>query len=41
MAGNDGNDSKNSGCMATDKHDSAGHDPDVQVLLVYLPILRM
>ena len=31
MAGNDGNDSKNSGCMATDKHDSAGHDPDVQV----------
>lgn len=24
MAGNDGNDSKNSGCMATDKHDSAG-----------------
>lgn len=31
MAGNDGNDSKNSGCMATDKHDSAGRDPDVQV----------
>mgnify|MGYP000691898336 CR=1 FL=1 len=31
MAGNDGNDSKNSGCMATGKHDSAGHDPDVQV----------
>lgn len=26
MAGNDGNDSKNSGCMATGKHDSAGHD---------------
>ena len=31
MAENDGNDSKNSGCMATGKHDSAGHDPDVQV----------
>lgn len=31
MAENDGNDNKNSGCMATGKHDSAGHDPDVQV----------